>query len=239
MGMQVVLRPGCAGRVYDPNKMFIYVEGRLTGLGMTEAVRALRYMREAHRKSKPRKDGQPYEIHPLMMACFALSLESKYITDTTYAALLLHDVPEEEDSPVERLPFSDAVKRVVKYLTLTQFGNETTYEKKKRYMNELLESRDAVIIKPIDKFYNLSTMPGSFPDDRVRKNIVEVDTLLLTVLRQAKYKYPEITSLLFCLRTILRNTNDILAMRYGVRLTDPGFVNAPDARDYSYLLTGR
>jgi len=218
--------------------MFVYIKGRLAGARMNEAVRALLYMREAHQKSKPRKDGQPYEIHPLMMDCFALSLESPYITETTHATILLHDVPEEEESSVDLLPFSDDIKRGVKYMTITRFRNETDYEKKKRYMNELLESRDSVIGKAIDRYVNLVTMPGSFLDDKVRKNIVETDMLLLPVLREAKYKYPEATSLLYVLRTNVQNVNDVLAIRYKVRLTDPNFVNAPDAKDYSYLLTG-
>lgn len=232
------LNPGCCGRMYDADKMFVYVKGRLAGAKMNEAVKALNYMREAHKKSNPRKDGQPYEIHPLMMECLALSFDNPYITEATHATILLHDVPEEEESAVSLLPFSDEIKRGVKYMTITKFKNETDFEKKKRYMNELLESRDAVIGKAIDRYVNLSTMPGSFPDDKVRKNIVETDMLLLPVLREAKYKYSEITSLLYILRNMVRNTNDTLAIKYGVKLTDPEFVNAPGAKDYSYLLTG-
>lgn len=232
------LNPGCTGRIYDANKMFVYVKGRLMGMGMTEAVRALLYMREAHKKTPPRKDGQSYETHPLRMLCMALSFDCKYITETTYALIALHDVVEELGLAVDSLPFGEDVRFGVKRMTVTQFKNETTFEKKKRYMNELLESRDVIITKGLDRYDNLVTMPGALLENNIRKNIVETDTLLLSVLREAKYVYPEITSLLFILRTVIRNTNDNLAMRYKVRLTDPDFVNAEDAKDYSYLLTG-
>lgn len=74
---------------------------------MRESMRALPYMREAHAKTPPRKDGQRYEIRPLSMACYALSLrvlggEMSCITDATIATILLHDVPEELQIPVEK-----------------------------------------------------------------------------------------------------------------------------------------
>ncbi len=225
------------GRQFSAQKMYVFLKGALTGAGGAEAVRALVYMRD-HHAGQFRKDGQPYEIHPLMMACYAVSLESKYITSVVVSGILLHDVPEELGMPVDELPFSDGVKRAVKYVTLTRFKDETKFEHKKRYMNELLECRESVIIKAIDRMFNLMTMSAVFPPDKVRKNVVETDMLLLPVLREAKRKWPEMSPLLWVLRTGIRAVNDNLALALNVRLTDPDFVNPPDAVDYSYLLTG-
>ena len=225
------------GRQFSAQKMYVFLKGALTGAKMTEAVRALAYMRD-HHEGQVRNDGQPYAVHPLMMACYAMSLESEFIDDVVMAGLLLHDVCEETNTPVEELPFSDEVKRAVKYVTLVRFKDETKFEHKKRYMNELLECRASVIIKAIDKMFNLMTMSAVFPEDKVRKNVVEADMLFLPVLREAKKKWPEMSRLLWVLRTGIRAVNDNLALYLKVKLTDEDFVNPPDAVDYSYLLTG-
>ncbi len=225
------------GRQFSADKMYVFLKGALTGAGMTEAVRALAYMRK-HHEGQYRDDGQPYAVHPLMMACYAMSLESEFIDDVVMAGTLLHDVCEETNTPVDELPFSAEVRRAVKYVTLTRFKDETKFEHKKRYMNELLECQASVIIKAIDKMFNLMTMSAVFPDDKVRKNVVEVDVLFLPVLREAKQKWPEMSRLLWVLRTGVRGLNDTLALQLGVMLTDEEFVNLPTAVDYSYLLTG-
>lgn len=231
------LKEGAFGRVFDADKMYVYLKGAFAGAGMSESTQALTYMRK-HHEGQFRNDGQPYEIHPLMMVCYAMSLGDELITDGVIATILLHDVCEETSVPVEALPFSEAVRRGVKYITLTRFHNETKYEQKKRYMNELLESLEATIAKAIDRYVNLATMPGTFSDDKMRKNVVETDMLLLPVLKQAKYKWPQATKLLYALRTNIRSVNDVQAILLGVKLTDPGFVNSPHAKDYAFLVTG-
>ena len=61
---------------------------------------------------------------------------------------------------------------------------------------------------------------------------------MLPVLKQAKYKWPQATKLLYALRTNIRSVNDVQAILLGVKLTDPGFVNSPHAKDYAFLVTG-
>lgn len=225
------------GRQFPADKMFLFLKGKLMGAKMDEALRALYYMRE-HHAGQCRDDGQPYEVHPMMMACYAVSLDSPYVTDDTIAVILLHDVCEESWAQVNELPFNVTIRRGVKYMTLTRFRNETKFEHKKRYMNELLESWDATVAKAIDRYFNLMTMQAVFSPDKVRKNVVETDMLLLPVLKEAKRKWPERSGVLWVLRTAVRSVNDNLAMSLGVRLTDEDFINSPEAVDYSYLLTG-
>lgn len=243
------LNEGYYGRLFPADKMYTHVKGIITGANLEESIRALPYMREMH-AGQFRSDGQRYEVHPLSMVCYALSLMSfarsvapegkkPCINDITIATILLHDVPEETNTPVERLPFNDAVKHGVKYMTISErFQGETKFEQKRRYANELLEDLNSVICKAIDMYYNLSTMQATFAPDKIRKNIVEADMLRMPVLRQAKHKWPEAEPLLWVLRENITMILHDKALQYTVKLEDPNFVNPPNAKDYSYLVTG-
>ncbi len=245
--MPNTMNEGYYGRLFPADKMYVYVSGVVTGAGMHESVRALPYMRKMH-AGQFRSDGQRYEVHPLNMVCYALSLMSwageaekkgEGINDATIATILLHDVPEEAGISVESMPFSDDVLHGVKYMTISErFPGETKFEQKRRYANELLEDPDAVICKAIDMYDNLSNMVHSFSDEKIRKNIVEADMLRMPVLWKAKTKYPDLKSLLWLLRDNISRTLHYYARHYGVRLTDSNFINPPEAKDYSYLITG-
>ena len=137
------------------NKMYTYLKGFCTGAGLNESVKALYYAREKH-KGQYRKNGVPYIMHPLSMAYYAVRLG--IIDDNIIAVTILHDVCEDCGVKVEDLPFNDIIKRGVKYMTITKFGNEEKSITKDRYFNELLESREAIIDKALDRMVNLADM---------------------------------------------------------------------------------
>lgn len=229
---------GYSGRVYDTDKMYTMLKGYFIGRGMDMALTALGYMRRQH-EGHYRESGQPYEIHPLMMATYAVSLsDHKNITETTYALILLHDVPEEMRIPIEEMPFPYEVQRGLRYMTKVGFEGETKYELRRRYINELLEDKNATITKGIDRYKNLKTMVGALTNERICRNVVETDMLLLPALRQAKKKWPEASNLLDVLCTDIQACNDIIAQDRQIMLTDKHFVNRDDAIDFSYLITG-
>ena len=179
------------------------------------------------------------------MACYALSLralsgdQDSPIDDATIATILLHDVPEELNIAVESMPFTDEVLRGVKYMTISErFPGETKFEQKRRYANELLECWRSVICKGADMYYNFSTMLPTFSEDKIRKNVVEADLLRMPVLKRAKRKYPKLRPLLWIMRENITMLLHVYAMQYKVKLTDPNYINPPDAKDYSYLITG-
>ena len=90
------------------DKMYTYLKAFFRGAGMKESMKALQYAREQH-KEQTRKNGVPYIVHPLSMACYAAALGIS--DDITMATILLHDVPEDCNVPIEQLPFSDGVKQ--------------------------------------------------------------------------------------------------------------------------------
>ncbi len=69
-----------------------------------------------------------------------------------------------------------------------EYENEEKQAAKRRYFNELLESREALMCKGQDRFMNLSTMKGIWSEKAIVKNIKEADELLLPVMKEGKEK---------------------------------------------------
>ena len=183
------------------DKMYTYLRGYCIGANMTQSIIALQFARE-HHAGQTRKDGTPYIVHPLSMACYAIALGLR--DDSIIATILLHDVVEDCGVKAEYLPVSDTVKRAVKYMTITTFDTDTSkIETKCRYFNELLDCREALICKALDRYNNLADMPVHFTTDGLAKNIAETEVLLLPVLKKAKEKYADLADILFVLRTNL------------------------------------
>lgn len=197
----------------QPNidKMYTYLRGYLVGANMKESLKALGYAREKH-NGQFRKGGDPYIVHPLSMACYAVALGIK--DDNVIATVLLHDVAEDCGVTIENLPFNDTIKRGVRYMTVVKFDGEEKAVTKKRYFTEMIESREAVICKGIDRYNNLSTMAGEFTTEAIVKNILETDEYILPLLKQAKDKWPDLSDLMFILRTNIRFMNDTLRAIY-------------------------
>lgn len=228
---------GFIGRIRDVESSLNFLRGVFIGGHMENSLRALGVMMKRH-KDQIRRDGQPYVVHPLAMASHAISISDPNITDDLVATILLHDVCEDTGIEVSELPFNTSIRTGVKYMSLIRFDDETKFELKKRYYNELLESLISIIAKGFDRYDNLITMSASFPEDKIRKNVVETDRLLLPAMKRAEDIYPEASNLLRLLRTNIRGINDIYALMYRVRLTDPRFINPSDSQDYFHLLTG-
>lgn len=209
-------------KVYDITKARIYLTAHCRAKHMTNALRALGYMLQKHGtdlsdpKTQRRKDGQLYASHPISMACYALSLEIN--DDNIIAAILLHDVCEDCDTRIEELPFNETIRRAVRFVTITPFDDETKAEVKRRYFNELLECREALIVKALDRYMNLSTMEGVLSESAITKNVIETDTYLLPILKKGKERYPEDANLLHALRTNVQLLNDVLATVHGVKV---------------------
>ena len=193
---------------YNIDKMYTYLRGFLVGAGLTQSLTALQFAREAH-KDQTRKNGTPYIVHPLSMACYAAALGLQ--DDNIIATILLHDVVEDCGVPAEHLPVGEVVRHAVRRMTITPFPTDKDkIETKRRYFTELLDSKEAVIGKAIDRYMNLTDMPFALSEDAIVKNVVETEELLLPILKQAKEKWAELSDVLFVLRTNIRSVNDIL-----------------------------
>lgn len=195
---------------YNIDKMFTYLRAFCVGARLIQSVIALNFARDAH-AGQMRKDGVPYIVHPLSMACYAIALGIK--DDNIISTILLHDVAEDCGIGIDDLPVNDIVKTGCKYMTVTKFDNDKSkIETKRRYFNELLESREAIITKGFDRYNNLTDMAFALSDEAIGKNCAETEVLLLPVLKKAKEKWIDLSDIFFILRTNIRSVNDILKL---------------------------
>lgn len=186
-----------SGSVFHSEKMYTYLRGYASGADMKETLKALAFAREKH-SGQFRKNGDPYIIHPLTMACYAVSMGIR--DDATVATILLHDVCEDCGIGLQELPVNDTVKHAVDLMTFRVMEGETKEIAKNRYYNMLIESREAALTKLIDRCHNVSSMAGTFSVEKLKSYIEETRHYVLPLLRKVKNHYPVESDILFVLK---------------------------------------
>ena len=183
--------------IFSPEKMYTYLRGYASALRMEETLKALSFAREKH-EGQFRKSGDPYIVHPLTMACNAVSMGIR--DDVTVAAILLHDVCEDCGIGLAELPVSEEVRQVVELMTFRVMDGETKETAKTRYYNMILQSRQASLTKLIDRCQNVSSMAGVFSEEKLLAYIDETRQYVLPLLKKAKNLYPQDSDVLFVLK---------------------------------------
>jgi len=182
---------------FNSEKMYTYIRGFATGANMHETLKALAFARKQH-EGQLRKSGEPYIVHPLTMACSALSLGIH--DDEVIATILLHDVCEDCDVGLRELPVGDGVRHSVELMTFRIMNGETKETAKNRYYNLILQDRAATLTKLVDRCHNVSSMAGTFSREKLKSYIEETRQYVLPLLRKAKETYPEDSNILFVLK---------------------------------------
>ena len=190
---------------FNPEKMFTYLKGFAMGKNMPETVKALNFARKLH-EGQFRKGGQPYIVHPLTMACQAVSMG--ICKDEVVASTLLHDVVEDCNCSIKDLPCNDRVKGIV--LLLTYQKPEHYIEKdgegnsinvyKEHYYGMISKDADASIVKILDRCNNVSSMAGVFSKEKLFDYIDETKRFVFPLIRITKDEYPEYQNSLFILK---------------------------------------
>ena len=190
-------------QMYSEEHMFTRLKTIAEISDLNETYRALYYMREMHegqyRKKLKFSDAKiPYIVHPLMMACHALSMGLS--DDELLSVILLHDVCEDCGVAVEDLPFSDNVREAVALLTKDYDPNLSKEENTVNYYGGIKENRLASVAKVIDRCNNVSTMAQSFDDRKLAAYIDETETYVFPLLSNIKKTWPEYNNAVFLIK---------------------------------------
>ncbi len=176
---------------FDAERMYTRVKSFAAAKGWADVLAALPYARKMH-GSQNRKDGLPYIVHPLVMACHAIALGVH--DDTVIAALLLHDVPEDCGADVDDLPVSDETRGIVLALThMKSVPNEA-------YYGPIQARPKAALCKIFDRCHNVSTMSGVFSIEKTRSYIEEADDFVMPLFPVVKEAFPQWSDAIFVLK---------------------------------------
>ncbi len=134
--------------------------------------KAVAYAEEKHKLQK-RKDGSPYIIHPLAVACIVT--EMGLDTDAVLGALL-HDCIEDTDASHDEIAaiFGDTVAELVEGVTKLTRANFSSSEQeqmenlRKMFMAMSKDIR-VVLIKIADRLHNMRTMQYQTPAKQILK----------------------------------------------------------------------
>ncbi len=170
-----------SGRLFDEDHMSAFLNGKFASGQYPEAKKALAFAKAKHRTAPPRSGpgNVPYIAHPLTMACHALALGLN--DDLLLAALLLHDVTEENGIPPAEMPVCGEVREIVALVSKPKHGYDAG-----KYFDGIAENARACMVKCIDCCNNLSTMAMSFTPERMSEYIRETETWYPRLLRIIK-----------------------------------------------------
>jgi len=180
--------------VYNIDMMYAHIHDFAVSRQMEQTVQALSFARKMH-SGQYRKSGEEYIIHPLTMACHAISLGMD--DDTLISTILLHDVCEDCGVSPQELPVSQEVRYGVELMTFTVLDGETKDAAKRRYYDRLGENKTAAVTKLIDRCHNVSTMAGTFSKEKMKAYIEETREYVLPLLYRTRERYPDLAGVLF------------------------------------------
>ena len=165
----------------DPARMYTYVKTRAQSEGLEQTLRALPLMREKHAGQKRRGmvDEAPYYVHPLTLACHALAMG--IAEDDALAALLLHDVVEDTDTPLEALPVGERAREAVRLVSYNSYPGDKN-DIKPLYYAEIAKNELASLVKCLDRCNNLSCMADGFSGAKMAQYVVETEKYVLPLL---------------------------------------------------------
>ena len=167
-----------AGRVDNVERMRAKIEAFAAENGLEQTLRALPCAIELHSGQYRKGIGEvPYVVHPMDMVCHAMALGIR--EDPVLAAALLHDVCEDCGVSAESLPVEGTVRKAVKLLTFTQTAGESWEDAKARYYAGIRTSREAMLVKLLDRCNNVSAMADAFSREKLRSYIEETRVYIL------------------------------------------------------------
>lgn len=182
--------------LYDADELYSFIEGVATEHNMKQTLIALPLMKELHKgQFRSGKDKKPYIVHPMMVAKHACALN--LLDDELIAAILLHDVIEDCQVSIEKLPVNDNVKEMVMRVSFLKQPGVTNEEAKAHYFEKIAEHKKAALLKVLDRCNNVSTMGETFEKRRLCNYIEETEHYIFPLIDMLMRECPEYRNAVF------------------------------------------
>lgn len=160
------------------------------------ALKALYLIQELH-KGQYRKEGDSFIVHPMSVArdAIALGLDS----DQLLTIALLHDVEEDCNVNTEALGFDASITQPVHLLTKRKVPKTEKQKELQRYFEAIPTSKEATIVKLLDRKNNISTMVNAFSHEKMIEYIEETEKFCIPLLESIK-QYPELENFYYTIK---------------------------------------
>lgn len=158
--------------------------------GLSQTLSILPYARKKHEgQYRKGKDRYPYFCHPLKVAWHGICIGIQ--DDDVISAALLHDVCEDCGVAPSELPVNERTRQLVLILTRDFEAESKAKENEEAYYQLVLTSKEAFIIKLLDRCNNISEMSEGFTDDRLARYIRKTEQYVIPMMEKGLVLYPE------------------------------------------------
>lgn len=200
-------------RMFREANMYRRIADTASEQNLPQTAAALPYASEKHRgQTRKGHERIPYINHPLLVTCHAMALG--ITEDSVLAACLLHDVCEDCGVRPEDLPVEEHTKETVRLVTKGDWPEAERGRMLERYYEGISHSRDAMIVKMLDRCNNISDMTSAFCDSKMAEYINETERYVMPLLNTLRKKYPETGNAVFLvkyqMRTVLTSLKRML-----------------------------
>ncbi len=148
-------------KLRDTNWMYSRLSDYAKEKNLKNTLVVLPYAKEIYESVKPRKDGEPYLIHPLAVTLRGIALG--IADDISISTELLHDSIEEcPECDLDNLNIDDDIKKYTHILTYSPVEGLSKIESQKIYYQKIIEHLITARAKVLDRVDNVTTMGWSF-----------------------------------------------------------------------------
>lgn len=218
----------------DHKKDIVSLRHWLLGKGYHMALFIMDYA--MHHHDGKRKDGTP-EFNHQVSQCHYMRTLCDYLlfAEETFAAIFLHDLT--EDKPVsyeeleallkeknktlakvykreEREPFNvERLMTAVKHLTKVYKGVKMDTQE---YFDNMVNNEIASVVKGGDRIHNITSMGAAFSKEKQEKYVVETETYILPMLKQAQRNNPHQNNVYENEKLVLKTQLNIIKLNLGL-----------------------
>lgn len=189
----------------------------------SDCVKALNFAEKIH--DGVRKDGSTPEFYHQLSILGFLITQHKNLADprSVYVAAILHDTPEDYPEHMAQIEAMfpkdiDNAKALSKY----RHGELIPYS---AYFGEMSRNPVTSVVKLVDRIHNVSTMPGVFSPEKMRKYINEIHQWFLPMAKEARDNFPEQNAFYQLAKSVLNMK--AASYNYFLDIIDPKPAKAP------------
>jgi GTP pyrophosphokinase len=182
-------------------KELVFLKGFAKGLKFYQTLKAINAAILLHEEHF-RDDGEPYIMHPTLVALKFVNAGIK--NDEILATALLHDTIEDNDIDdhylQERFQISRKITDNVRILT---FNKKVS---KEAYYLEIKKHPIPLVIKIADRCHNVSTMGETFSVERLVKYVTETEKFIIPLCKYGTSYYPEYGDFIYQMKDPIQHT---------------------------------